>query len=51
MRLVHGHKSVDTTTRYYCGMETQSAMRHFDEHILKLRAQSSAASIDGATKG
>jgi integrase len=51
VRLVHGHKSVDTTTRYYCGMETQSALRHFDEHILKLRTQSSAASIGGATKG
>jgi integrase len=39
IRLVHGHKSVETTTRYYCGMETPAAMRHFDDHILKLRAQ------------
>jgi integrase len=39
IRLVHGHKSVETTTQYYCGMETPAAMRHFDEHILKMRAQ------------
>lgn len=49
IRLVNGHTSVDTTTRYYCGMETQSAMRHFDEHILKLRGELPAKNI--ATKG
>ena len=37
VRLMHGHKSVETTTRYYCGAEGPAAMRHFDEHILKLR--------------
>lgn len=51
VRLVNGHKSVDTTTRYYCGMETQSAMRHFDDHILKLREQPSSAPVRAATKG
>lgn len=39
IRLVHGHSSVDTTTRNYCGTETAAAMRHFDEHILRLRRQ------------
>jgi integrase len=39
IRLVHGHKSVETTTQFYCGMESTAAMRHFDEHILKLRDQ------------
>jgi integrase len=38
MRLVLAHRSVDTTTRSYCGTETAAAMRHFDEHVLRLRA-------------
>jgi integrase len=37
MKLVLGHKSVETTTRFYCGLEGPAAMRHFDEHVLKLR--------------
>jgi integrase len=37
VRLLLGHKSMETTTRYYCGMETKAAMLHFDEHVLKLR--------------
>jgi integrase len=37
IRLVEGHKSVETTTRFYAGMEGAAAMRHFDEHILNLR--------------
>jgi integrase len=32
-----GHRSMDTTTRFYAGMETAAASRHFDEEILKLR--------------
>jgi integrase len=39
IRLVHGHSSVETTTRNYCGAETAAAMRHFDEHVLRLRAR------------
>jgi integrase len=39
IRLVHGHSSVETTTRNYCGTETAAAMRHFDEHVLQLRRQ------------
>ncbi len=39
IRLVHAHRSVDTTTRAYCGTETAAAMRHFDENVLRLRAQ------------
>jgi integrase len=41
IRLVHGHSSVETTTRSYCGTETAAAMRHFDEHVLRLRRQPS----------
>jgi integrase len=39
---VHGHRSSETTTRYYCGTENVAAMRHFDKHILRLREQASA---------
>jgi integrase len=37
MRLVLGHKSVETTSKFYCGLEGPAALRNFDEHILKLR--------------
>lgn len=39
IRLVHGHTSVDTTTRAYCGTETAAAMQHFDDNVLRLRRQ------------
>ena len=42
IRLLLGHKSVDTTTQYYCGMEATAAVRHYDEHILERRKQSSS---------
>lgn len=38
VRLLLGHKSVVTTTRFYCGRETKAAVLHFDEHVLRLRA-------------
>jgi hypothetical protein len=34
---VLGHRSIDTTTSYYTGLETAAAVRHFDNTILKLR--------------
>jgi integrase len=37
MRRVLAHKSINTTTMYYTGSETDSAVRHFDEVILSLR--------------
>ena len=36
-RRILGHRSMETTTKFYAGMETASASRHFDEEILKLR--------------
>jgi integrase len=39
MRLVLGHRSVETTTKFYCGLEGPAALRSFDEHILKLREE------------
>jgi integrase len=41
LRLVEGHKTVETLTRSYCGTETVAAIRHYDEHILKLRERHS----------
>ena len=37
IRLVEGHKSVDTTTKYYCGVERDAALKHYDAHIIGLR--------------
>ena len=37
IRRVLGHRSIDTTTSYYTGLETAAAVRHFDNTILKLR--------------
>jgi hypothetical protein len=37
VRRVLGHKSIDTTTSYYTGLETAAAVRHFDDTILQLR--------------
>jgi integrase len=37
VRRVLGHRSKSTTTTYYTGLETASAVRHFDATILKRR--------------
>jgi integrase len=37
VRRVLGHRSIDTTTTFYTGLETAAAVRHFDAAILKLR--------------
>ncbi len=42
MRLVLGHRSVDTTTKFYCGFEGPAAMLHFDKHVLMLREQAAS---------
>jgi integrase len=34
---LHGHKSIETTIRSYCGAEVKSAISHYDHQILKLR--------------
>jgi len=38
-RRVLGHRSMDTTTGFYTGMEAAAAVKHFDEEILKLRRE------------
>ncbi len=42
VRRVLGHRSIDTTTGFYTGLETPAAVRHFDKTILHLRRESSA---------
>lgn len=37
VRRMLGHRSMDTTTSFYTGLETAAAARHFDEEILKIR--------------
>ena len=43
IRLLHGHKSVETTTEFYCGTESTAAVQYFDAHVLHLRANLSKA--------
>ena len=35
MRRVFGHKKMDTTVRFYTGLESKAAARHFDQVILQ----------------
>jgi len=37
VRRVLGHSSIDTTTQHYTGLESKSAIRHFDDTILRQR--------------
>jgi integrase len=37
VRLLHGHRSVNTTTQYYCGVEAPAAFRHYDGFIERVR--------------
>ena len=41
VRRVLGHRSIDTTTSFYTGLETAAAVRHFDKAILNLRRENS----------
>jgi integrase len=42
VRRVLGHRSIDTTTAFYTGLETPAAVRHFDTAILRLRSGATA---------
>lgn len=42
VRRVLGHKSIDTTTQYYTGMETIAAARQFDSSLLARRRKAEA---------
>jgi hypothetical protein len=43
---VLGHRSIDTTTAFYTGLETAAAARHFDETILHLRRESGGGAYE-----
>jgi integrase len=42
-RLTLGHKSVDTTTSFYAGMETRAALQRYDEIVQGLRGEAKPA--------
>lgn len=42
VRLLLGHKSVDTTTRFYCGTETAAAAQNHYDHMLVRRGPAAA---------
>jgi integrase len=50
VRRVLGHRSIDTTTGFYTGLETAAAVRHFDKTILHLRRGSSTESYKRAKR-
>jgi integrase len=50
VRDILGHRSVNTTTHYYAGMETKGALRHYDEHVLRLRGSSDAVPSRGTRR-
>jgi integrase len=37
VRRLLGHRSIETTTRFYAGMENKATSRHYDREILNLR--------------
>src|SRR5712671_4513291 len=39
VRRVLGHRSIETTTGFYTGLETPAAVKHFDKTILHLRRE------------
>lgn len=39
VRLINGHKSMETTIRFYCGTETQAAFRQLDILVQQVRDQ------------
>ena len=45
IRRVLGHKSMNTTTNFYTGLETYGATRRFDETIIKIRRSASECAI------
>jgi integrase len=47
VRRVLGHRSIDTTTAFYTGLETSAAVRHFDQTILDLRKVSNPGPFKG----
>jgi hypothetical protein len=51
VRRLLGHRSIETTIRFYAGMEISEAIRHYDRHIESRRAELAQASSDAKRKG
>jgi integrase len=50
VRQLLGHKSIETTIRFYAGMEVAEAIRHYDRHIESRRAELGQTGSDGKSK-
>ena len=50
VRRLLGHKSIETTIRFYAGMEVSEAIRHYDGHIESRRAELGHAVLNGSNK-
>jgi hypothetical protein len=51
VRRLLGHRSIETTIRFYAGMEVCEAVRHYDRHIENRRAELAQASSDAKSNG
>jgi hypothetical protein len=45
VRRLLGHRSIETTIRFYAGMEISEAIRHYDRHIESRRVELAQASL------
>jgi integrase len=50
VRRLLGHKSIETTIRFYAGMEVSEAIRHYDRHIESRRAELAQAGLSAKIK-
>jgi integrase len=50
VRRLLGHRSIETTIRFYAGMEISEAIRHYDRHIESRRFELAQASADAENK-
>jgi len=39
IQILLGHKDINTTIRFYCGLERAAAIRHYDKEVLKLTSR------------
>lgn len=39
VRILLGHKDINTTIRFYCGLERAAAIRYYDQEVLKLTSR------------
>jgi hypothetical protein len=51
VRHLLGHRSIATTIKFYAGMETSAALRHYDVVILERRQPAAAGSKPAPGRG